>query len=126
MVEASEEPESEEPPQQSGSPTQFTMLPAELCHLVSSFLAAELHKLPGFTPTSAQQAADSIRQQLAQQLQQRKEGGEAADQGAGQDGEDVMQEHAQGAGAGQAVPPLTVLPHQLQELKEKLVDKHRK
>jgi hypothetical protein len=120
MVEATDDPAEDE--QELAGPVQFTMLPSELCHLVESFLAAELHKLPGCSPASAQQAADSIKQQLAHQLAQRQDGAAAAGEGVGE----VQEERAEGVSGGQAVPPLTVLPHQVEDLKAKLVDKHSK
>jgi len=123
MQEATEEPAEAENPQQSG-PLQFTMLPSELCHLVGTFLAAELHKLPGCSPAAAQQAADGIRQQLVERLQhsQLADGDEAGAsvQAAGQEAP------ASSSTPPQAVPLLTVLPHQVEELKAKLVDKHNK
>jgi hypothetical protein len=124
MVEASDdEPAEEEGQGPDSGPVQFSMLPSELCHLVGCFLAAELQKLTPFSssPASARQAADSIRQQLEQRLlQQRQEAGGAAAVGEGGEGQQG------GVGAGQEVPPLTVLPYQVEELKAKLVDKHSK
>jgi hypothetical protein len=117
MVEATDDPADDE--KELAGAAQFTMLPSELCHLVGSFLAAELHKMPGCSRGSAQQAADSIQQQLVQQLAQRQEA-------AGQRETEGLEERAEGMSGGQAVPPLTVLPYQVEELKAKLVDKHSK
>jgi hypothetical protein len=68
MVEATDDAADEE--QQPAGPLQFTMLPSELCHLVAAFFAAEVQTLPGFDTASAQQTAESVKQQLARQLQQ--------------------------------------------------------
>lgn len=124
MQEATEEPAEAENPQQSRA-LQFTMLPSELCHLVGTFLAAELHKLPGCSPVTAQQAADGIRQQLVERLQhsQLADGADDAGASAQAAGQEAP---ASSSTPPQAVPPLTVLPHQVQELKAKLVDKHNK
>jgi hypothetical protein len=79
MVEATDDAADEE--QQPTGPVQFTMLPSELCHLVAAFFAAEVQKLPGFDTTSAQQEAGSLKQQLAQQLQQHVGAGQAGTAG---------------------------------------------
>jgi hypothetical protein len=79
MVEATDDAADEE--QQPAGPVQFTMLPSELCHLVAAFFAAEAQKLPGFDATAAQQAAESLKQQLAQQLQHNADAAQAGTTG---------------------------------------------
>lgn len=124
MVEASEEPAQQD--DVAAGPVHFTMLPSELCHLVGAFLAAELHKLPGCSPDSAQQAADSIKQQLAQRLQQQQERADGCGQAADASQQEPPAVGSAAAAAGEVAAPLTVLPHQVEELKAKLVDKHSK
>lgn len=97
-------------------PQRFSMTPSELIYMVEWVLISELKKLPGMTASSAQKAAAQVKEQVAEQLQQLHTAEVGASTGDQQDAK---------AAAAQA-QQVTLLPHQVEQLKAALQDKRDK
>ena len=92
------------------------MAPSELVYMVEWVLISELKKLPGMTADSAQKAAAKIKEQFAAQLQQQQSAGDGA----------TTEGQQEGAAAVAQSQQVTLLPHQVEQLKAALQDKHSK
>eukprot|EP00878_Enallax_costatus_P030973 GHUV01033795.1.p1 GENE.GHUV01033795.1~~GHUV01033795.1.p1 ORF type:complete len:346 (+),score=186.64 GHUV01033795.1:359-1396(+) len=115
MVPATQDQDHQDPPQPP-APQRFSMTPSELIYMVEWVLISELKKLPGMTADSAQKAAAHIKGQFAAQLQEQQAAGEGT----------AAVGQQEGAAAGAQAQQVTLLPHQVEQLKAALQDKHNK